>query len=117
MIASKIRSLVKRPASMALAGAFAAFTLANLIHNRLGLDLAIVPAAVLTFLYGWRGKRQLLWASAFFIGIPAALFFSGKALLDPYQTVYFVNHIALLLAAVLACLSFALSFTESIKGG
>ena len=112
---SRSVSLMERLSSLALTMAFVFFTGANLLHNQFGLDLAIVPPAVLTFLYGWKRKRVLLWAAAIFIGIPSALFFSGKALKDPSQMTYFMNHLALLLAVIFAGVSTALSFFRRSK--
>lgn len=82
--------------------AFGSFTAANLIHNNFGLDLAIVPSAVLTALHWWRPRRGFLLGGAIFIALPAFLFLKWSSLTDHRNVLPFLNHIALLTAGVLA---------------
>jgi hypothetical protein len=85
--------------------ALAAFAVANVVHNRFGLDPAIVPAAVLTGLVAWRQRRPFLWGAALFIALPSFLFLQWTAFATPGDTWTFVNHVALLAAGSLAVAS------------
>jgi hypothetical protein len=87
-----------------LAGAYTSFVVANLIHNNLSLDPAVVPATVRAAVNAWRRRRWSLLAAAFMIALPALYFFRWNALAVP-TTRAFANHFALLLAAVLAVAS------------
>ena len=92
-------SLAGRPA---LFLALAAFTVAIVIHNRFGLDSAIIPAAAFTALVAWRPRRPFLWAAALFIALPSFLFLKWDALTAPGDGWTFANHVALLAAGLLA---------------
>ena len=95
-----------RPArARSLVAAVGAFIVANLIHNKLGLDPAVVPAVVLVGLYWWRPRRALLWIAALAIGLPSFAFFKSGSLLEPANVIPFLNHLALLTAGLLAALS------------
>jgi len=96
-----------------LLAAFTSFLAANLIHNWFGLDPAILPSGVLVGLYLWRRRPGFLWAGALFIALPAFGFLKWSALADPGAFRPFLNHVALLLAAVLALLSVG----ASLAGG
>lgn len=102
--------------SLMLLGAFAAWLVANLIHNDFGLDPAVAPATVLGGLYWWRPNRPLLWATAALIAAPALLFFKWRALAEPAGAMPFLNHLALLLAGVLAIASVAMSLRSRQRG-
>ena len=91
-----------RPPSRLLLAAFVAFLAANLIHNRMRVDVAIAPAALLLAFDAWRPSRWLRLAAAVFIGIPALAFFRFAALLEPERTLPFLNHVCLLLAGLFA---------------
>lgn len=91
-------------------GAFGAALTANLIHNDLGLDPAIAPAAVLTALYWRRPRRGLLWAAAVVTALPSFLFLRWSALGSPAAVRPFFNHLALLVAGVAAVLAVLVSF-------
>lgn len=82
---------------------------ANVIHNNFGLDPAIAPATFLLIIYWWRPIRPLLWATAVFIAVPCFMFFRFTALTSPGETLYFLNHLALLVAAVLSVAAALLS--------
>ena len=82
--------------------AFVAYAAANLLHNRFGLDLAIVPAALFVGLVVWRRRRWQLLAAAFFIGAPSFLFLRWSELTSPTDMLHFSNHAALLAGGVLA---------------
>lgn len=82
--------------------AFAAFLIANLIHNRFGVDAAIVPATVFVAVWLWRPRRWIQLVALFFIAAPSLLFFKVAALTGPAGTITFWNHVVLLVAAVLA---------------
>jgi hypothetical protein len=99
--------------SRTLLGAFIAFTVANLIHNDFGLDPAIVPAALLVGLYWWRRRRGLLWGAVLMIAVPAFFFLRWRALADPWDTLRFLNHLALFTAGALAVATAALSLLSS----
>lgn len=88
--------------------AFAAFAIANLIHNNLGVDPAIAPSLILISLYAWRPARPLLWAAALFIALPSFAFLKLSALTHPTELKPFLNHLALLSSGALAVASFAL---------
>ena len=93
------------PTTVALAlliGAFGAYMLANLIHNRFGLDPAIAPAALLLTLVLWRRRPVLLVGAALLIALPSFLFLRWSALMEPTTTASFANHVALLAGGVLA---------------
>ncbi|MGH7555705.1 MAG: hypothetical protein ACREMQ_22115 [Longimicrobiales bacterium] len=94
-------------------GAFAAYTSGNLIHNNLGLDPAIVPAAVFVGLVLWRRRRWLLLAAAMVIGLPAFMFLRWSELSKPGDALPFLNHVALLVAGVLAVMSAVLALIPS----
>jgi hypothetical protein len=89
--------------------AFAAFAIANLIHNNFGLDPAIVPAALLVGLYLWRPRRWLLWGAAIMIALPSFVFLRWDALVPPAVAIPFLNHVALLAAGALAVLGVVIS--------
>ena len=91
--------------------AFAAFAIANLIHNGGGLDPAIVPAVVLLAAYLWRPRPVLLWATAVMIALPSFMFVKWTALTDASNVRSFANHVALATAALLAVLA---PFTPSL---
>jgi len=57
---------------------------------------------VLGALYAWRPGRALLWATVIVIALPSLLFFQASALTDPANVRFFANHVALMLAGVLA---------------
>ena len=105
----------RHPRSGLLLAAFVAAIAANLIHNRLGLDPAVGPAAVAVALYWWRPGQALLAVAAVLIGAPAILFFDWRALLDPGNIIYFLNHAALLAAGLLAALAVISSFVWSTR--
>lgn len=87
--------------------AFAAFVIANLIHNRFGLDPALAPAALLVAFYARRPARGLLLGAAIFIALPSFLFLDVRVLLDPADRLRFCNHLALLVAGAFAVLGAA----------
>jgi hypothetical protein len=91
--------------SFVLAASLAAAITANLIHNRLGLDVAVLPAIVFAALYYRRPGRTLLWVTAFVIAFPAFSFLEFSALSSPANSWFFLNHVALLLAGTLAVTS------------
>jgi hypothetical protein len=93
---------VRRPALILILCAFAAYAAANLMHNRLGLDPAIVPAALFVGLLLWRRQRGFLLAAAFAMVVPAFLFLRWSELISPSSAPYFFNHVALLAAGGLA---------------
>ncbi len=80
--------------------ALVAFVIANVIHNRFGVDVAVIPAVVFSALLLWRPRRWVLVVAAFFIAAPSLLFFRSAALTSPGSAIYFVNHFFLLLAAL-----------------
>ena len=82
--------------------AFAAFLLANLIHNEFGLDAAILPAGIVIVLLLWRALRSLLAAAALTIGVPAFAFLEWSALIQTSNVHRLLNHLALLAGGVLA---------------
>ena len=82
---------------------------ANVIHNNVGLDPAIAPATILLMLYWWRPVRPLLWVTAVFIALPSFMFLKFSAIMSPGETQYFLNHLALLVAAVLSVAAALLS--------
>jgi hypothetical protein len=98
------------PRSFVIVGAFAAFAIANLIHNDFSFDPAIAPALVLGLFYWWRPRPGLLWATALMIALPSFLFLKPPALIDPTNTRAFANHLALALAGTLAVVSVLPSF-------
>ncbi|MGH7469332.1 MAG: hypothetical protein ACRENP_15375 [Longimicrobiales bacterium] len=105
-----IRGAVVQPRrSGILFTAFVAFAAANLIHNNLGVDPALAPAALLTGLYGWRPGRGFLWGAALVIALPAFIFLKWSALAQPADAQAFFNHVALFLAGALAVLSVVVS--------
>ncbi len=85
-----------------IVAAFASFLIANLIHNRFRVDAAIVPSTVFVILLLWQPRRWVLLAAAFLIAVPSALFFKVAAVTNLANTVHFLNHLFLLLAALLA---------------
>jgi hypothetical protein len=85
--------------------ALVSFVTANVIHNSGGVDPAIVPATTLAAAHWWRPGPGLLRATAIAITLPALLFLKWTALTDPASTKPFLNHLALLLAAILASTS------------
>jgi hypothetical protein len=91
-----------------LASALASFVTANLIHNSGGLDPAIVPATVLAAAVWRRPGPALSRAAAVAIALPALYFFKWASLTDPVSARVFLNHLALLLAGLLAIASIAL---------
>jgi hypothetical protein len=93
---------LRRPALFLILCAFAAYAAANLMHNSLGLDPAIVPAALFIVLLLWRRQRGYLLAAAFVMVVPAFLFLRWSELISPTSALYFFNHIALLAAGGLA---------------
>jgi hypothetical protein len=93
---------VQRAALGLILAAFVAFAAANVIHNSVGLDPAIVPPALFVGLVFWRKRRWLLLAAAFFIAAPSFSFLRWSELTSPTDTLHFLNHVALLAAGVLA---------------
>ncbi len=89
--------------------AFVAFVAANLIHNRGGIDSALVPGGVFTALLLWKPRRVFQLLAAISVAVPAIAFFKWAALTDPSRQAYFVNHLFLLLAAVFAVGGFAMA--------
>jgi hypothetical protein len=85
-----------------LLGALVAFYAANLIHNRFGLDPAVIPASVFAAVYLWRRHRGWLWAAAAFIALPSFMFLKWSSLTNPGDLWPFLNHAALLAGGVLA---------------
>jgi hypothetical protein len=85
-----------------IAGAFAAFATANIIHNDFGLDPAMAPATLFVGLLFWRRHRALLLAAAVVMALPAFSFLNRSELSSPTDALHFLNHLALLLAGVLA---------------
>lgn len=98
-----------------LLGAFAALVAANLIHNNFGLDPAVAPAALLLALHWWRPNRWLLLAAAILIALPAFAFLKWGALLNPGDARPFWNHLALLLAGLLAVLAAVTSLAAETR--
>jgi hypothetical protein len=80
--------------------AFVAFVGANLIHNNFTVDPAVFPSAVFIGLMLWKPRRGFLIAAAAFITLPALTFFKTSAILEPTNTLGFLNHIFLLVAGL-----------------
>ncbi len=95
------------PALRFVLAAFAAFFVANLLHNNFGIDPAIIPAGILTGLSLRRPHPVLLAAAAVVIAVPAFAFLKWRALTDPSSAHPFLNHLFLLAAGVLALVALA----------
>jgi hypothetical protein len=95
--------------SAALTAGLIALYVANLIHNDIGLDPAVVPATVFAVSYPFWRKGGLLVAAAFFVALPSFAFLRFAALVDPSQLQPFANHWALLTAGVSAVMSVVLA--------
>jgi hypothetical protein len=65
---------------------------------------------VLWAVYLLRPNRVLLILTAVMVALPAFTFFKWSAVTSPQNTLYLLNHIALLLAGVLAVASIIQSF-------
>lgn len=82
---------------------------ANLIHNNGGLDPAVVPAIAFWTIHRRWPRPWWLWIAVMAIGLPSVLFFRPSALIHPHDARAFLNHVALLLAAVFAIASLVVS--------
>lgn len=103
MPASELRnSLQWQLARLSIIAAFGSFATANLIHNHFGLDRGILPASFCITMLLLRPRRGWLLAAALTIATPTFVFFEWPALLDPFAPAHFANHLALLVAALLA---------------
>jgi len=105
---TKSREL-KRSGLALIIGAFAAYATANLLHNRWGVDLAIVPAALFVGLVLWRRRRVILLPAAVLIFLPSFAFLQISELRAPADSFSFLNHAALLVAGVLGVASAAVA--------
>jgi hypothetical protein len=85
--------------------AFVAFVVANLIHNRFTIDVAVLPSALFVGLMLWKPLRTFLIVAAICIVLPALMFFQAGAIIQPTSTVRLLNHVFLLLAGVLGVAS------------
>jgi hypothetical protein len=99
---SPVPGTLRHTGVIALTLGYAAFVAANLIHNRLGMDIAVLPATLLMMLYLWRPARAFRLGTAVLIALPALAFLKPRAIYDPSDPTSFANHLALLLAGVLA---------------
>lgn len=108
---------IGRGSQALVVAAFGAFLIANLIHNRFGLDPAIIPSAVFVGLLLWRPRRWVLLTAALFIAVPSLLFFKLAAITRPADAVHFINHVFLLLAALAALAGLFRSLVVAENGG
>jgi hypothetical protein len=90
-----------RPAKSLFVAAFCSFLAANLIHNRWGVDSALIPGLVFGALYFRRPTRLTAFLAALGVSGPALAFFRWEALVPREDAWYAVNHAFLLLAGVL----------------
>jgi hypothetical protein len=85
-----------------LVAAYGSFVAANLIHNQLGLDPAVIPSGLFVALMLWKPHRGFLIAGAICIAAPALGFFKLNAILQPTTSLRFMNHLFLFSGGVLA---------------
>lgn len=86
---------------------FVTFIAAILFHCRFDAgciirDVVIYPATIFTALLVGRDQRWLYAIAAIAIAVPAVGFFEPSALAEPAEIRRFLNHLFLLLAALLA---------------
>ncbi len=91
-----------RLSRLLLLASLGAFLVAIIIHNRGGIDPAIVPGALFTALFFWKPRRVSLVLAAITLAGPAVAFLNFAALTDPARRAFFINHVFLLLTALLA---------------
>ena len=104
-----------RTALFLIMAAYAAFTIAVLIHNSFGLDPAVVLPTLFVGLLLWRRRRGFLIAAVIVIAVPAFAFLKPVALSNPDELLYFFNHLALLSAGVLAVAAAVVSLNPAIR--
>lgn len=78
---------------------------ANLLHNNGRFDPAVVPAIAFWTIHRRWPRTWSLWTAAIAIALPSALFVRPSALTHPGIERVFLNHLALLLAALFAVAS------------
>jgi hypothetical protein len=108
---------LRRSGLVLIVCAFAAYTAANLLHNRWGVDLALAPAALFVGLVLWRRRRVFLLPAAVLIFLPAFAFFRVSELRAPADPFSFYNHVALLIAGVLGVLSAMVALAPTRRAG
>lgn len=107
MLMTTDRDAARPLGSALLVASFAALVAALLVHYRFSVagilrDVVLYPAAVCTGLLAWKRRPWVYALAAVTIALPGWAFFDASALTAPGETMRFVNHTLLLLAAALA---------------